>query len=178
MTTTFLFSLVLLSTPFGFPTSLAGPEGESILTFAQIQATIWPALPQGQTTSALLAAPCTVGGSDHEAESTGLWPRRGKAAFGPMGTWGHSVPSLPSLLLQTRTFTLCSLVGPTWARSPLIDSYGDTTATALCGSRGPPDGLFLIPTAAPSPHRAPSVSLSPWTCTGAPLPLGGNFLLS
>ena len=48
-TATFLFSLVLLSTPFGFPTSLAGPEGESILTFAQIKATIWPALPQRQT---------------------------------------------------------------------------------------------------------------------------------
>lgn len=138
MPTTFSFSLVLLSTPFGFPTSLAGPEGESILTFAQIQATIWPALPQGQTASALLAAPRTVGGCNREAESTGLWPRRGKAAFGPVGTWGHSVPSLPSPLLHPRTFMLCSLVGSTWARSPLMDSYGDTTTTALCGSRGTP----------------------------------------
>ena len=48
-TTAFLFSLVLLSTPSEFPTSLAGPEGESILTFAQIKATIWAALPQRQT---------------------------------------------------------------------------------------------------------------------------------
>ena len=31
---------------------------------------------------ALLAAPCSVGGSHHEAESTGLWPCRGKVVFG------------------------------------------------------------------------------------------------
>ena len=98
---------------------------------------------------ALLAAPCAVGGSHHEAESTGLWPCRGKVVFGSMGTWGPTAPSLTSPLLHNRRFILYS--ASKQAQSLLADYFGDTTIIALWWSRGPPcNGLFLILTGAPS----------------------------
>ena len=68
--------------------------------------------------------------------------------FGSMGTWGPTVPSLTSSLLCTRRFILYS--ASKQARSLLAASYGDTTIIALFGSRGPPNGLFLILTGVPS----------------------------
>lgn len=119
---------------------------------------------------ALLAAPCSVGGSHHEAESTGLWPCRGKVVFGSTALGDPLLPVSPAC---------CSVPGGSYStqhpnkHSPYwLTPTGTLQLLPFVGAEGPPQWALSDTNWSAIIRLSLLVSRNPWTYRGASLPLG------